>query len=143
MKKVLIFIILFNILTYSKDLSLAQIKNMVNKIHERREGIKLSTLESTKEPFVRSQVDENNISTFVIPRKEEVLAVTDEKMVLHSILNNKAYINDKWYSLNETLFGYKLKFIGTIGVVLRNTKDIKKLYLHRKKHNLIKLEETK
>ena len=143
MKKIFILVILFNILSYSKDLSLEQIKNMVNKIHERREGIKLSTLESTKEPFVRSQIDENNISTFVIPRKEKEIAVTNEKIVLHSILNNRAYINDQWYDLNDTLFGYKLKFIGKIGVVLRNSKDIKKLYLHKKKHNLIKLEETK
>jgi len=143
MKKIFILVILFNLVSYSKDLSLEQIKNMVNKIHERREGIKLSTLESTKEPFVRSQIDENNISTFVIPRKEKEIAVTNEKIVLHSILNNRAYINDQWYDLNDTLFGYKLKFIGKIGVVLRNSKDIKKLYLHKKKHNLIKLEETK
>ena len=143
MKKIFITIILFNIIVFAKDLTLTQIKNMVSSIHAQRKGIKLTTLETTKEPFVRSELDENNVSTFVIPRKEKEITVTDDKMVLHSVLNNRAYINDKWYDIDDTLFGYQLKFIGKRGVVLRNSKNVKKLYLHKEKHNLIKLEEIK
>ena len=70
------------------DLSVDQIQNMVNKIHQKREGVKLETLESTKEPFVR--VEESNTTTvFVIPTKTET---KEAKLILHSIINDKAFI---------------------------------------------------
>jgi len=136
MKKILIYIVAGSIFLYA-DLSVNQIQEMVNKIHEKREGVKLGTLDNTKEPFVRLQND-NNTSTFVIPiekLKEEA------KLVLHAIVNGKAYINDTWVSVDDKIFGYTLKFIGDRGVVLRNENHIKKLFLRKKKASFIKLEE--
>jgi hypothetical protein len=95
------------------DLSVKQIQEMVNKIHEKREGVKLSTLDNTKEPFVRLKVD-NNTSTFVIPT---VKLKGEAKLVLHAIVNGKAYVNDSWMSVKDKLLGYELKFIGKSGVV--------------------------
>jgi hypothetical protein len=120
------------------DLSVKQIQSMVNKIHQKRDGISLDTLASTKEPFVRLQT-ENNISTFVIPT---VKTTDDVKLVIHAIMNGKAYINESWMDVNESILGYKLKHIGNRGVVLRNENHIKKLYLRKMKDNLIKFEET-
>ena len=136
MKKILLSLGLLTTFI-SADLSVNDIQKMVIKIHEKREGVKLSTLENTQEPFVRLQ-RENNITTFVIPKKETVEEV---KLVLHAIVNGKAYINDEWMSIDTTVYGYKLKYIGKRGEVLRNGNRIKKLFLHKEKHNLIKLEE--
>jgi hypothetical protein len=136
MKKILIYVIAGSIFLYA-DLSVKQIQEMVNKIHEKREGVELSTLDGTKEPFVRLKVD-NNSSTFVVPTtklKEEA------KLVLHAIVNGKAYINDTWVSVDDKFFGYTLKFVGVRGVVLRNENHIKKLFLRKKKASFIKLEE--
>ncbi len=116
------------------DLSVEQIQKMVLQIHEQREGVNLATLENTKDPFIRL-VEENNVTTFASPEKEEA------KLVLHAIVNGKAYINDSWSSLDDTIMGYTVKFIGQRGVVLRNGNHIKKLYLHEKRDNFIKLEE--
>ena len=119
------------------DLSVEQIQNMVNKIHEKREGVKLETLENTKEPFVR--VEESNTTTvFVIPTKTET---KEAKLVLHSIINNKAFINDQWKSVGDSIFGYTLKHIGSRGVVLRNDNHIKKLFLRKERESFITLEE--
>ena len=56
-------------------------------------------------------------------------------------MNGKAYINESWKSIDETVMGYTLKFVGKKGVVLRSGNNIKKLFLHKKRDNLIMLEE--
>ena len=136
MKKILLYIVAGSIYLYA-DLSVKQIQEMVNKIHEKREGVDLGTLDNTREPFVRLKSD-NNSSTFVIPTEK---LQEEAKLVLHAIVNGKAYINDTWVRVNDKLFGYTLKFIGDRGVVLRNENHIKKLFLRKKKASFIKLEE--
>ena len=133
MKKILLLLLPLTVLVYA-DLSVEQIQKMVMKIHEKREGVKLVTLETTKDPFIQLN-EENNVTTFAISEKEEA------KLVLHSIVNGKAYINDSWSSLDDTIMGYTVKYIGQRGVVLRNGNHVKKLFLHETRDNFIKLEE--
>ena len=135
MKKLLLLLSLT--LLVNADLSVAQIQKMVNKIHEKRAGIKLETLNSTTEPFVRLE-EENNITTYIIPVK---VNDTEATLTLHAVVNGKAYINDSWLSIDDKVLGYSLKFIGNRGVVLRNDNHIKKLYLQKKRDNFITLEE--
>jgi hypothetical protein len=133
-KNTSVSILLLSVSLYA-DLSVQKIQEMVSKIHEKREGVKLETLEETKEPFVRLE-EENNVTTFIIPKKAE-----EVKISLHAIMNGKAYINDRWVNVDDTIMGYTLKYVGKHGVVLRNGNNIKKLFLHEKKDNIIKLEE--
>ena len=134
MKKTLFIISLLTVSLYA-DLSVKQIQEMVSKIHEKREGIKLETLETTQEPFIRVE-EENNITTFVVPVVEETA-----KLSLHAIINGKAYINESWKGVDDTIMGYTLKYVGKRGVVLRNGNNVKKLFLHQNRDNFIKLEE--
>lgn len=134
MKKIFLSLLSLTVLL-SADLSVKQIEDMVYKIHQKREGVKLETLAQTKEPFV---IGENN-TTFVEAVKK--VEKKDAKLVLHAIVNGKAYINDSWSSVDDKVMGYTLKFIGKRGVVLRNGNHIKKLYLRKKRDNFIKLEE--
>ena len=133
MKKIFLFLLPLTVLV-NADLSVKQIQKMVMQIHEKREGVKLVTLETTKDPFIRIS-EEDNVTTLVIPEKEEA------KLVLHAIVNGKAYINDSWSSLGDTIMGYTVKYIGQRGVVLRNGNHVKKLFLHEKRDSFIKLEE--
>ena len=132
MKK--IFLLLSLTVLVNADLSVEQIQKMVLQIHEKREGVQLATLENTKDPFIQVN-EENNVTTFTVPENEEA------KLVLHAIVNGEAYINDSWSSPNETVMGYTVKYIGPRGVVLRNGNHVKKLFLHEKRDNFIKLEE--
>ena len=136
MKKIFLFLLTMTIIV-NADLSVKQIEEMVHKIHKEREGVKLETLEDTKEPFVRLQ-EENNISTFVIPT---VKTAEEAKLVLHAVVNGKAFINESWMKVNDNILGYKLKYIGNKGVVLRNENHIKKLFLRKQENDFIKLEE--
>jgi len=132
MRKFLFIIPLLTVML-SADLSVSQIEKMISTIHLKREGVKLSKLETTKEPFIRFK-KENNITKFVTPSKTVNLK-------LHAVVNGKAYINRMWYDINSSVMGYKLKYIGKRGVVLRNGNNIKKLFLKKKRDNLILLEE--
>lgn len=134
MKKIL-FIITFLTVSIYADLSVKEIEKMISMIHEKREGIKLETLETTKEPFIRV-VEENNVTTFIIPEESETV-----KLSLHAIMNRKAYINDAWKNVGDTIMGYTLKYVGQRGVVLRNANTVKKLFLHKKRDDFITLEE--
>jgi hypothetical protein len=137
MKRVVFIMMYISVSLYSQNLSVDQIQEMIKKIHEKREGIKLETLETTAEPFVRREITaETNTTTFVIPEKTE-----ETKLSLHAIVNKKAYINDTWKSVDDKVMTYTLKYVGKRGVVLRNGNHIKKLFLHDKRKNFISLEE--
>jgi len=136
MKK--IFLVLLSLTVFLvADLSVEQIEDMVNKIHKKREGVKLETLDNTLEPFVR--VSENNATVIILD--PVVVKKKEEKLVLHAIVNGKAYINDSWSVTDDKIMGYTLMFIGKRGAVLRNGNRIKKLYLRKERDSFITLEE--
>lgn len=134
MKKIFLSLLSLTVLL-SADLSVKQIEEMVYKIHQKREGVKLETLAETKEPFLMA---ENNVTFVETAKKAEK---KEAKLQLHAIVNGKAYINDSWCNADDKVMGYTLKFIGKRGVVLRNGNHIKKLYLRKERDNFIKLEE--
>ena len=133
MKKLFIVSLTLTMALYA-DLSVKQIEEMVVKIHQKRAGVNMATLQTTKDPFMRLK-DENNVTTAMTPE------IVEKKMLLHAIVNGKAYINDSWKNIDDTVMGYTVKFIGKSGVVLRNGNLIKKLYLKKKSDNFITLEE--
>jgi nitrogen fixation protein len=134
MKNIVLTVSLLTASLYA-NLSVDQIEKMVHKIHEKRVGFDLNILESTKNPFVVLE-EEDNVTTFVIPKK----VTEDVKISLHAIMGGKAYINEGWKDTNDTVLGYTLKYIGKRGVVLRNGNHIKKLFLHEDRDSFIKIE---
>jgi len=134
MKKLFSLLSLIISVNYA-DLSVKQIQEMVTKIHQKREGIKLETLNNTKKPFVHVY-EESNITTFINPKKE-----LETKLILHAILNGKAYINNEWKKIGDNIVGYTLKYIGKRGVVLRSENQIKKLFLHKDDNEFIMIKE--
>jgi len=138
MKKITLLLALL-VMHANADLSVADIDHMIVKIHKKREGILLKTLDLTKEPFVRLE-EKENVITVVIPNRKKK-KTTDVSLVLHSILNARASINGSWVKIGEDVLGYKLMFIGKRGVVLRNENHIKKLFLKKEKNSLIHVEK--
>jgi len=134
MKKLLLLIVFIN--SIYADLSVKQIEQMVKKIHLKREGVDLSTLDKTKEPFMVMKEENNETVVQVATQVEEV------KLELHALMGTKAYINDGWKKVGDKILGYNIEYIGKRGVVLRNGNTIRTLFLKTKRDNkLIKLEE--
>ncbi len=136
MKRMLIFVPLSLTLAVA-DLSVKQIETMVQKIHLKREGIALKTLEQTKEPFIRIKKEENKPVVVELPSQME----EDVKLSLHAIMGGKAYINDGWKKVGDVVMGYTVKYIGKRGVVLQNGTTIKKLFVGKPKEQLLILDE--
>ena len=135
MKNILLIVSLLTASLYA-DLSVDQIEKMVKKIHEKRDGFDLETLDQTKSPFLVSEEEEEKVTSFVAPKQ-----TLKAKISLHAIMGGKAFINDGWKDLNDTVLGYTLKYIGKRGVVLTRGDHIKKIFLHEDRDNFIKLEE--
>jgi len=132
-----IYIFIAGTIVINANYTVKQIENMVLKIHNKRPGLDVAVLDNTFEPFVVKEViqeDKESKKTVIKPLKR------DDKIELHAIFGDKAYINNRWLKVNDTINGYELKYIGKRGVVLQNGNDIKKLLFHDKKNNLIKLE---
>jgi len=132
MKNLFVSTILLTVFLHA-DLSIKEIESMVSKIHKKRDGVKLEMLESIHEPFVGLQKKNNNLNSLA---SEEKI-----KLVLHAVVNGKAYINDSWVKVGDSISTYTLKYVGSRGVVLRNENRIRKLFLRKNKDSFIKLKE--
>jgi len=134
MKKLLVLCICLE-MSYA-DLSVKQIEQMIEKIHLKREGVDLATLEKTKEPFMIMKKEDNRTVVKTVTNNETI------KLSLHALMGGKAYINEGWKKVGEKIMGYTVEYIGKRGVVLRNGNTIRTLFLKNKKDNqLIMLEE--
>lgn len=113
------------------EISVKQIEQMVSKIHQKREGIKLETLQKTKEPFVRLEEVEDKVKTFVVPQTLEA-----QDLVLNAVVNESAYINGGWVKTGDMIAGFEVKFVGKKDVVLQRDNEIKRLFLSKQREKL-------
>ena len=135
MKNIILIVSLF-IVSLNASLTVQQIENMVVKIHKKRVGVSLKILERTQSPFILAEGDMNTTKSSVTTEIKDRVKIT-----LHAIMSDKAYINDGWKKVDDSVMGYTLKYIGKKGVVLRYNNNIKKIFLHKKSNDLIKIEE--
>ncbi len=127
MKKLILIFLLINIFVIA-DISLLEIENIIKSIEKKRKGMTVDTLAKTKEPFLKV-IEDNNISIINSHKKN----VKKENIILHAIINEKAYINNSWKKINDTVLGYKVDYIGNNMVILKKGKRIKKLFFIKKR----------
>ena len=133
MRKVL-YIFICIVFAAQAEITIAQIEEMVKKIQLKRPGVDLNTLKHTQDPFVKMLQENNATNTAPTPKVEE------KRFALHAILNARAFINDKWYKLGDTIQGFTIKGIGTESVILQSGNLTKTLLLHQRQKSLIKFE---
>ena len=63
-------------------------------------------------------------------------------LTLITILNDRAFINSKWYKKGDKLYGYKIVYIGDDKVILKKESKIKYLQIKKTK-NILKVEKRK
>jgi hypothetical protein len=137
MKRLLITNALLSISLFASTLSMAEITNMVNKIKKEREGISLSTLESTENPFLTRKPVEKPVEE--LGELGELVLPAEINYALKAVFNRKAFIDDKWYKKGETIGGYTITNISSTSVVLESPSGNRVLNLEHKK-KLIKLK---
>ena len=116
------------------DVATQAIDNMVTQIKKPRKGIALKKLSSTPDPFVVVKKD-INVTNIIVPKAKR------KDLVLGGIVNHQAYIDGAWHKEDDNISGYTLKYVGTRGVVLVDGEHIKRLFLHKKREELVTMKE--
>jgi len=133
MKKLSIALVLFSSILWSLSLDTSAITNMISKIKEEREGISLSKLEGTLNPFILvEEKKEENLTKKEKPKALKIVIV-EPTYNLEAILNNAVFINKKWYKRGDKLGAYRIGYISQADVELIGKEKRKTLTLKKKK----------
>jgi hypothetical protein len=135
MKKTFTVIVL-PIYLLSTSLSRDEIIQMVSKIKEERGGIELKVLNSTPNPFAMEKRIIQEPKKVEVKDKKHKIVKVEENYELTAILNHRAFINKKWYSVGDKIGSFKVYSIGNISVILKGQEGIKKLNIADKKRKI-------
>lgn len=116
------------------DLTIKQMESMVEKIKSKRVGSKIQKDIDFKSPFVLIQHNDNNVSTIEEPEENKIV------FVLSGIINNKAFINNKWVKNGGTVEGYRVQAIEENSATLMLDNRTVKVFLKKSKP-ILKLNE--
>ncbi len=126
MKKILI--ITLPIYIFAISLSHKEITKMVESIKVERAGLGLNVLDNTPNPFaIEKKVVKEEPKKEIEVKKVKIIKEPEEVYELMAILNNRAFINGKWYKIGSKLGTYTIKAIGERTVILRNIRGEKRL----------------
>ncbi|NPA27671.1 MAG: hypothetical protein GXN91_01290 [Epsilonproteobacteria bacterium] len=118
-----------------------EIDELVNKIKLKRESnISKEKLIKIYSPIPKVYVEKNSTKLKGVKDKNGSVAVVvdEEKYVLKGILNNSAYINNRWVRVGEKIGSYTLVEIMDDAVFLKDGNRTKLLFL-KSKNNKIKI----
>jgi len=116
-----------------------EISQLVHKIKEERIGLRPAEIANAKDPFLYFKTRQIKIRKSIV--KKNIFFTKHRKrreFVLSAILNDKAKINGKWYTLNDKIGRFKLARIGENFIVLRDKNNNLRLFLRHKKNRHIK-----
>jgi len=137
-KSIIISIFLFSNFLDSATLSHEEIKIMVSKIKNQREGIDVSVLENTPNPFaIREIVKEKVVVKKEKPKKAKIVVKKEVVHTLSAILNHAAFIDGKWYKIGDKIGAFTLISINYDSVDLKSKKEQKKLSIKKEKRKFI------
>ena len=108
------------------DLSIGQMKTMVEKIKAKRVGTTLEKNTKFVSPFVMIQQDEGK-AVIEDPKSTEVV------FVLGAIMNDKAFINKRWLQVGDKLDGYELTELKERGATLAQGERVVHIFLKKSK----------
>jgi hypothetical protein len=108
------------------DLSIGQMETMVEKIKAKRAGAQIEKDPNFTSPFVMIQQDENR--SVIGDPKDATVAFT-----LGGIINNKAYLNEKWLKVGDKIEGYEVTKISGNSVTLVQEERTIQVFLKKSK----------
>lgn len=133
MKKRWMALLLTSAVFLHAEITINDIDKLVNDIKQERIGLKKSDIVSAKDPFIYPEGKAG------IPLKTGKKSTKRIRFTLTAIINDRVKLNNKWYSLNSKIYGYKItKIEGNSVLLAKNSKHVR-VYLKRPKSKKIKL----
>ena len=136
MKNIIKYGLMLSLGLNSATLSHVEIKTMVEKIKHQREGIDISLLNDTPNPFAIQEVVVEDKKVEV----KKIVKAIKRKVVEHhltAILNHAAFIDGKWYKVGDKIGSFTLISINYDSVDLKSKKEQKKLSIKKEKRKII------
>ncbi len=124
--------IIFLVFLFISDVFSIEIDNIISSIE------KMNTLNKIPQTIPYKVYDPfSNAKPILNTKSKSINSITPsvEPISLQTVLNNRAFIDGKWYNCGEKVRDYKVKFIGSDSVVL--VKDSKEITLRLKMVNSI------
>ncbi|SHO81268.1 hypothetical protein MNB_SV-15-834 [hydrothermal vent metagenome] len=131
MKKLIIVLTILTTIISAQNISVEDIKMMVQKIRDKRVGVDIAQLAYTENPFVSVvKGGENNTTKMVFkPKRVEVQLIVD------GVLNQRAKINGKWKKLGDMVSDYNITHIDSRKVILsRDNNTTKTVFIYKDKN---------
>ena len=125
MKSFIVLLFLLPICIFAKDID-------VNQISKKIDVIKNSTKITAKldydiyDPFATAKP--------ILKHKKKKKTVKKRKIHIKTILNNRVFINRRWYNVGEIIYGYKIKSINSNYIVVLKHGERKRVYKYKKKN---------
>jgi len=114
------------------EITINDIDKLVNDIKQERIGLTPKEIATAKDPFI-----------YLGGKYSSVLRNKGEKkryrFVLSAIINDRVKLNNKWYSLGNTVHGFKISKVGKNYVILARKNEQVRIFMKRPKSNKIKL----
>ncbi|MEA1982073.1 MAG: hypothetical protein U9N39_00900 [Campylobacterota bacterium] len=131
MRQYLLFFIFSSLPLFADVIDVQKIALKIDKVHSSKIS---STLDyRVYDPFATAKP--------ILKKKTIIKRVRHKSIVIETILNNRAFIEKKWYSVGDTIYGQKIKNVRRDGIVI--LKNYKKTFIPLKKNtNIIKIKEN-
>jgi hypothetical protein len=132
----IIFIVFITTLNASSDLK--WVNKQVDAIKPARSGIADSYIDSLKDPIEPENIKkESTVHTSKTSSSSKIIGKTtkvnyQKPLRLQAVINMSAYINGKWYSINERIRGKKITLIKKNYVVLKYKSRETRLFVNNK-----------
>jgi hypothetical protein len=114
------------ILPLYADLSIGQMETMVEKIKAKRAAAQIEKDPHFTSPFVMIQQDDNR--SVIEDPKSNAVAFT-----LGALINNKAFLNERWVKVGDKIEGYELTEIKDNSVTLVQEERTIQVFLKKSK----------
>lgn len=136
MKKIFYAFAPFLVLQLNGASDLKWVDAQVKAIRPGRSGISNSYIDQLKNPIklIESKKEiANKDGTITLTRESKIIhKVPLQPLTLETIINDNAYINGKWYTINDKIRGKKIISISKNYIVLKNKKKKIRLFVNNK-----------
>ncbi|SMC09633.1 hypothetical protein [Nitratiruptor tergarcus] len=138
--KLLIFVTFFSSFILANT-QYPDIDRLIEQVKTKRVGLSKKEIEKLQNPFINEKKLQKIIKKQKVAKKKPKRRI---HLKLYSIFNNRAKINGKWYTIGNTIYGYRLVKIdkGKKRVILFKKKRMLVLYLNnvnKRKFKLLKM----
>ncbi len=117
------------------------VDEQIDAIKPPRNGINKSKINTIKSPFIYKAIKEKEKVASLVNKDTNIITKKEINLSLNAIMNESAFINEKWYKINDKIGKYTITSINRERVILIYKKKTLLLSI-KTKNNSIKFKNN-